>query len=137
MSNHWVKDVEQMHWKFSQDGGLRALVAKMPADLRREFFRFRVKFLEEELTELREADSPADAVDALIDLCVVAIGTLDAFGVGVRTAWDRVHEANMAKTCGPNPGRPNPFGLPDLIKPEGWTAPTHDDNVGLLDRVFG
>ena len=26
--------------------------------------------------------------------------------------------------------------MPDLIKPEGWEAPTHFDNVGLLGQLF-
>jgi predicted HAD superfamily Cof-like phosphohydrolase len=73
----------------------------------------------------------------LIDLCVVAIGTLDAFNVDAHTAWDRVLEANMNKEVGIKESRPNPLGLPDLIKPAGWTAPTHADNVGLLNKTYG
>jgi predicted HAD superfamily Cof-like phosphohydrolase len=78
-----------------------------------------------------------DTVDALIDLCVVAIGTLDAFDVNSDEAWNRVHKKNMEKEVGIKASRPNPLGLPDLIKPEGWTAPTHADNIGLLSKVYG
>lgn len=131
-----IRDVEMMHWKFSQDGGLRSLVAKMSPEIRKKFWEFRLAFLQEELTELGDASSADDAVDALIDLVVVAIGTLDAFGVGVRTAWSRVHDANMTKSVGANPTRPNEFGLPDLIKPEGWTPPNHEDNVGLIGQIY-
>ena len=101
-----------------------------------EYLQFRVNFLQEELDELKHSDNADDVVDALIDLCVVAIGTLDAFDVNAYTAWDRVHKANMNKQVGVKESRPNPLGLPDLIKPEGWTAPSHEDNGGLLDKVF-
>ena len=76
-----------------------------------------------------------EIVDGLIDLCVVAIGTLDALGVNSYDAWNRVLAANMAKQVGVKPSRPNPLGLPDLIKPEGWEAPSHAGNHGLLTRL--
>jgi predicted HAD superfamily Cof-like phosphohydrolase len=66
----------------------------------------------------------------MVDLCVVAIGTLNAMAVDAYEAWDRVHEANMQKEVGIKPSRPNPLGLPDLIKPAGWVGPTHKDNIG-------
>lgn len=102
----------------------------------RSLLEFRKKFLEEELNELKSAEDPHDVVDALIDLCVVAIGTLDLFRVDAHLAWNRVHRANMAKEPGVKQSRPNPLGLPDLIKPQGWEAPAHDDNTMLLDQVF-
>ena len=36
------------------------------------------------------------------------------------------------KEPGIKEGRPNPLGLPDLKKPEGWTAPEHTTNHGKL-----
>ncbi len=92
--------------------------------------------MKEELNELQNSQSGDDAVDALIDLCVVAIGTLNAFDVNSFEAWDRVLNANMAKEVGIKATRPNPLGLPDLIKPEGWTSPSHADNVGLFSKLF-
>ena len=77
-----------------------------------------------------------DVVDALIDLCVVAIGTLNAFDVDSEKAWAAVYDANIIKNVGIKESRPNPLGLPDLIKPEGWKAPSHADNVGLLSHIF-
>jgi|TARA_R100000479_G_C6373610_1_gene198070 predicted HAD superfamily Cof-like phosphohydrolase len=134
MSNNWVKDIAEMHTKY----GTNKAVRSMDASQLRSFLKFRVNFLQEELDELKNAskenlpiDSP-EVVDALIDLCVVAIGTLDAFDVDAYKAWDVVHKANMNKEVGIKESRPNPLGLPDLIKPEGWVAPTHDDNTGLL-----
>jgi predicted HAD superfamily Cof-like phosphohydrolase len=77
-----------------------------------------------------------DVVDAMIDLCVVAIGTLNAFQVDAYEAWDRVHVANMSKEVGIKASRPNPLGLPDLIKPPGWVGPRHDDNLGIFPRIY-
>ncbi len=131
MSMNWVKDMQDMHAKFGVNTVVRGLdKAKLTA-----FLQFRIKFLQEELDEMIVSDNGDDTVDALIDLCVVAIGTLDALDVNAYTAWDRVLEANMSKEVGIKASRPNPLGLPDLIKPEGWTAPSHADNVGLLSKV--
>jgi hypothetical protein len=47
-----------------------------------------------------------------------------------------VLEANMAKEVGRKESRPNPLGLPDLIKPEGWTAPSHEGNHGIISSSF-
>lgn len=132
MSRDWVKDIEDMHARY----GVHEAVGKMTAEKLVQYLDFRIKFLYEELKELRDADNAADAIDALIDLCVVAIGTLDAFDVNIYEAWNRVHSANMKKQVGIKESRPNPLGLPDLVKPEGWVAPDHDDNRSLLDFVY-
>jgi len=132
MSRDWVQDIHEMHSKY----GVREVVGKLDANKLDTYLTFRANFLQEELDELKTANNADDAVDALIDLCVVAIGTLDAFGVDAYTAWDRVHKANMNKEVGIKESRPNPLGLPDLIKPQGWTAPTHVDNVGLLEKIY-
>ena len=132
MSTNWVQDIAEMHNKF----GVNEAVEKFDTDTAKKFFDFRISCLQEELDELKEAENGDDAVDALIDLCVFAIGTLDVFGIDSNLAWDRVLEANMAKSPGIKEGRPNPWGLPDLIKPTGWQAPNHRDNIGSLDQIF-
>ena len=81
-----------------------------------------------------DADDAEEVVDAMIDLCVVAIGTLDIYRVDSHKAWNEILRANMAKEPGVKPSRPNPLGLPDLIKPEGWTGPDHTGNHGLLGK---
>lgn len=129
----WVADVEAMSAKFK----VRETVSGMSPGVLTEFYAFRSGLLGEELSEAIQARTADDAVDALIDLCVVAIGTLEAFGVDAREAWRRVMRANMLKEPGVKPERPNPLGLPDLIKPPGWVAPHHDDNVGDLHKAFG
>lgn len=130
--NHWVKDIADMHAKF----GVNPIIRNLDGEQLRTYLRFRRDFLQEELDELYDAVSADDVVDALIDLCVVAIGTLNAFDVDAYEAWNRVHEKNMQKNAGVNPTRPNALGLPDLVKPEGWSPPTHADNVGLLAKVY-
>jgi predicted HAD superfamily Cof-like phosphohydrolase len=144
VNSKWVGDIAAMHTKF----GVNKVLRQLDRDKLEAFLKFRIDFLQEELDEMRKAvvDRQAgkidastaadDTVDALIDLCVVAIGTLNAFDVNADEAWNRVHRANMTKEVGIKESRPNPLGLPDLIKPEGWTAPTHADNVGMLNKVF-
>jgi hypothetical protein len=138
MSHNWVWDMERMHNKY----GVSPVVENFDKEKLRAFLEFRIKFLQEELDEMKKAyneggaNAADDTVDALIDLCVVAIGTLDLFKVDSHKAWDGVYEANMNKQVGIKASRPNPLGLPDLIKPEGWVAPTHKDNVGLLSKAF-
>lgn len=133
MSKDWVQDINDMHTKY----GVREVVETFDKEKLAKFLEFRANFLQEELDELKTAKNADDVVDALIDLCVVAIGTLDAFQVNSYKAWDAVHYANMRKNVGIKESRPNPLGLPDLIKPEGWTAPTHADNVGMLNKIYG
>ena len=144
MSMNWVADMQSMHKKF----GVNPVVREFDKEKARAFLEFRIKFLQEELDEMSKALNDFDAgiidgikaaddvVDAAIDLCVVAIGTLDAYDINAYTAWNRVWEKNMEKEVGVKASRPNPLGLPDLIKPEGWTAPVHSDNIGLLTKVF-
>jgi predicted HAD superfamily Cof-like phosphohydrolase len=122
MSLSWVKDIRLMHEKFGVDK------AFMDGNL----LRFRQRFLEEELKEFDKAitnKDPEGAVDALIDLCVVAIGTLDIGKVDSNKAWDEVLDKNMKKEPGENSSRYGSGGF-DLIKPEGWVPPNHKGNTG-------
>ena len=132
MSRNWVQDNMNMHHKF----GVQEAVAKLDKEKLAKFLEFRANFLQEELDELKTAETADDVVDALIDLCVVAIGTLNAFEVDAYEAWDRVHHCNMMKEVGIKESRPNPLGLPDLVKPAGWYPPTHVDNVGFLNKIY-
>ena len=62
---------------------------------------------------------------------------LELFPVAIDISRRTVLEANMAKEPGVKEGRPNPLGLPDLMKPEGWTAPSHEGNHGILPKLKG
>jgi hypothetical protein len=135
--NRWHDDIYEMHAKYGVHEWVKGELNREDKDWSKlnKFMDFRLKFLQEELTETQEAFKRGDApeiVDGLIDLCVVAIGTLDAFNVDAQKAWEQVHSANMKKEVGVKESRPNPLGLPDLIKPEGWTGPNHDDNTGNI-----
>ena len=135
MSTNWVSDINLMHQKYGVHEWTKTA---SPFELKK-FIEFRLDFIKEEYDETREAMVTEDAeeiVDGLIDLCVVAIGTLDALGINSINAWDAVLEANMAKDVGVKESRPNPLGLPDLIKPAGWTAPSHEGNHGIIPNAF-
>tara|TARA_R110001606_G_scaffold199387_1_gene347062 strand:- start:4393 stop:4800 length:408 start_codon:yes stop_codon:yes gene_type:complete len=131
-----VKDIEAMHKKMSvyeevdrlaEEGGLSDLL------------RFRVSMLTEEYEETLaalRANDPEEVVDGLTDMLVVILGTMDLFDIDAPKAWDQVMAANLAKEPGIKPGRPNPLGLPDLMKPPGWEAPSHEGNHGLLPKVL-
>lgn len=134
MSINWSLDMRKMHDHF----GTTSVVANMDVETLQKFIEFRHLQCREEVDEFAEAIANSDAeemVDALIDMCVFAIGTLDLMDVDANEAWDKVLKANMNKNVGIKEGRPNPFGLPDLLKPEGWTAPDHLDNHGKFIYV--
>ena len=136
MSSNWVEDISDMQDKY---GVRKWVLDPKNKDRLRLYLDFRIEFLREELEETESAMVSSDneeIVDGLIDLCVVAIGTLLAFGVDADKAWDEVHKANMTKKVGIKKERPNPFGLPDLMKPEGWENPSHYGNHGnLTDNI--
>lgn len=89
---------------------------------------------EETLNALRNNDAE-ELVDGLIDIIVIAIGTLELAGVNTQKAWDQVMSANMTKERGIKPGREQSGGY-DIIKPENWKSPSHIDNHGVLDDLF-
>lgn len=82
----------------------------------------RIKFLEEELEELRNAtrnSSIVGAADALADLVYVALGTAYQMGLPFDLIWTAVQSANMAKV----PGMTKRGMSNDAVKPEGWVGP--------------
>ena len=134
MSEDWVRDISGMHRYY----GVNEKVSEFDEEKLKQFLNFRISFLDEELNETKKAVREKNAeeiVDGLIDLCVVAIGTLDSMGIDSYTAWNKVLRANLSKEVGVKPERPNPLGLPDLIKPAGWKAPSHAGNHGLLSKL--
>ena len=134
MSKNIWQDMREMHDHY----GVHAAVDKMSPEQLRQFLQFRLDFIAEEFNETNLAafhNDPEEIVDGLIDLIVVAAGTLDAFGVDAEEAWYQVYKANMAKEVGIKETRPNPLGLPDLVKPEGWKGPDHAGNYGRLSEI--
>lgn len=138
MSTNWFKDMQDMHKKYGVDKWMNE---EKKSDWSRlnKYMDFRIKMMQEELDETRVAfqnKNEEEVVDGIIDLCVFAIGTLEVFGVDANKAWDEVYKANMSKEVGIKEGRPNPLGLPDLVKPKGWEGPSHEGNYGNITDSF-
>ena len=100
---------------------------------------FRVAALQEELNEYSEADGLVDQYDALIDLIVFAVGSLERHGFPLQAGFDAVMKANLAKQVGNNPqkadaGRAAYKGV-DLVKPEGWLPPEDELTQILVNRM--
>ncbi len=112
------KDIRTLNNKFGFEPNVE------PDFLPDEYMEFRVEFIQEEFIELIKAVANKDlpeTIDALIDLIVVAAGTLDLMGVDSQAHWDEVLKCNMAKEVGITKRK---FGA-DLMKPEGWIGPNH------------
>jgi len=137
MSENWVADIGDMHLKFGVNTW--QYENKNNKELMQKYIAFRMAMIQEEVDETNAAIKDGNAeeiVDGLIDMCVFAIGTLNVFGMDSQKDWDAVHDANMAKEPGIKESRPNPFGMPDLIKPEGWQGPSHEGNHGDLPNII-
>lgn len=108
--------VKAMHQKFGIENttGLNHLTV--------EEKEFRSTAMLEELNEYIAADTLVDQYDALLDLIVFAVGTLERHGFPLLAGFEKVMEANMAKELGQNGEKRGGFKR-DLVKPEGWTAP--------------
>ena len=135
MSSKFVQDIQEMHEKY----GVNEWFQNASLEQKKKFFDFRMSMLAEEYYETMCAKRDGDeeeVIDGLIDLIVIAIGTLDVMEVDAVEAWDEVLRANMSKQSGVKPERPNPLGLPDMIKPEGWEGPDHAQNVGWISDVL-
>jgi len=108
-----------------------------PITLKQLEFRIKTLQLEEydELEDALDSKNAEEVVDALIDTIVIAAGTLELLGVDSQKAWSVVNKANHAKKRGIKSTRPESGGF-DLIKPDGWVAPSHLHNHGQLPRIF-
>ena len=101
----------------------------------RQWCTERADFIFEELQEFHEACYKSDmvgAVDGLLDIIYVALGTLYMMGIPVEQCWAAVQKANMAKVRGMTK-RGNLF---DATKPEGWVGPEEEIKNALqtIDR---
>jgi predicted HAD superfamily Cof-like phosphohydrolase len=119
MTPNMFKDVAVFHEKFEQgyDGPPRKLDEKEE--------KFRIHFLEEEVTECKDAVTHARPdlhLDALVDICFVAMGTAYKHGWDFNEAWRRVVQANMNKVLAPE-------GKWKIQKPPFWLPPDHTDLV--------
>lgn len=73
---------------------------------------------------------PEKALDALVDLVYVALGTAYVQGFDFDEAWRRVHEANMKKVRAQADGADSKRGSGyDVVKPPGWQPASLKDLV--------
>ena len=68
----------------------------------------------------------------LYDRGTSLLQNLGSIDVNARQAWNEIYDANMSKEPGVKESRPNPLGLPDLIKKPDWKGPDHTGNHGLF-----
>lgn len=127
--------VKAMHTKFGLENNFS------PTQLSTEEKVFRVTALQEELDEYTAATSLVDQYDALLDLIVFAVGSLERHGFPLQEGFEVVMRANMAKELGQNGEKRGGFKR-DLVKPAGWQSPEPElENilsrpVGLVPRPF-
>lgn len=81
----------------------------------------RTRWIEEEITELREATTIYEQADAYLDIIYFAIGGLVDMGVEPSALWNLVHDANMAKVWPDGTVHRREDGK--IVKPDGWKAP--------------
>lgn len=126
MTNRTVfEDIHVMYYKFNFPN------PATPRLLDNKLMRDRLDFLLEELNETDQAfveDDLPEVIDGLIDLMVVAAGTLHLMGVDSQRHWDEVQRANMDKKPGIKEGRDMQY---DLYKPVGWVPPQHRLLLGM------
>ena len=101
-----------------------------PHQLPDDVARFRIAFLEEELSEFKlaiESGDLAEQIDGLVDLVVVAMGTAHLAGFDWPKHWQEVYEANMRKIRASNASdsRSKRKHSLDIVKPDGWGSPNH------------
>ena len=140
LKSEWLSDINDMHYKFGATEWVDNMHRSKNYKLLKDFLAFRLDFLEEEFEETQAAfleNNSKEVVDGLIDLIVIAIGTLDLFKCDADVVWDKIHHSNMAKKSGVNKSRKNPFGLPDMIKPKDWEGPSiTKEDCGILPDIL-
>ncbi len=118
LQSSYFKQVRKFHEKF----GLK--YEGPPRQLPDDVADFRIKFLQEELDEYKEACSSNDLVkqlDALADIIVVALGTAHLQGFPIDSAFKEVMKANMRKV---NSTKDHGEQVKTkIVKPEGWQGP--------------
>ena len=124
---------------FNEKYGLPRLTRNStPEHLDQKDMDYRIKFLQEELDELREADENEDlegVADGLADLIYVALGTAQIMGIDMDRVFLAVHNANMKKVAayGEDDERSTRQHRWDVVKPKGWIGP--DIRGALYDKT--
>ena len=115
--NHWVTQIKNMHKQFGIN------YEGPPRRLSSEEKTFRVLCLDEELNEYEEAETMTEEADALVDLIVFALGSLERHGYPADGIFNAVMNANSTKQLAEKKSDSKRSFELDLIKPKGWLGP--------------
>ena len=115
-----LKDIDNFHKKYGFEKN-----EKVDIPDNNELINFRTAFLMEELAEYTNAITKKDAagaLDALVDIVYIALGTAWLFNLPFEKAWNEVQKANMNKIRAKDKTgkRGTKF---DVVKPKDWKAP--------------
>ena len=115
-----VEDIDRFHKKFGFEKNNKVGIPDNP-----ELINFRTSFLMEELSEYTNAivkKDTAGALDALVDIVYIALGTAWLFNLPFDKAWKEIQAANMKKVRAKDKTgkRGTKF---DVIKPKGFIEP--------------
>jgi predicted HAD superfamily Cof-like phosphohydrolase len=115
-----LKDIDNFHKKYGFEKN-----EKIDIPDNSELINFRTAFLMEELAEYTNAITKKDAagaLDALVDIVYIALGTAWLFNLPFEKAWNEVQKANMSKIRAKDKTgkRGTKF---DVVKPKDWKAP--------------
>jgi len=113
-------DINRFHNKFNFEKNKKVGIPDDP-----ELVNFRTSFLMEELAEYTQAITKKDdaaALDALIDIVYIALGTAWLFNLPFEKGWNEVQKANMSKLRSKIKSLKRGTTY-DVIKPKDWIAP--------------
>lgn len=113
------------------------LRANDPDILNKLDFAVNVLIMEEvnELVEALDKKDSEEFVDALGDISWLCIKLMYQVDVNPYQVFRQIGEANLSKVRGIKTTRDNSKGF-DVIKPNGWIGPDHNNNHGMLDEIF-
>ena len=125
--NKLLEAVKKMHEYYG--------ISYNQVDFNQEEKEFRISGMREEINEYIESNEPVNELDALVDLIIFALGTIERQGFGsvFDEAFRRVMASNMIKELGPL-GKRNSFEL-NLRKPPNWEAPDLSDLVFNIKKI--
>tara|TARA_Y100001938_G_scaffold126408_1_gene178327 strand:- start:956 stop:1411 length:456 start_codon:yes stop_codon:yes gene_type:complete len=115
-----IRDIDAFHKKYGFEKNNKVGIPD-----NNELVNFRTSFLLEELAEYTQAITKKDAagaLDALVDIVYIALGTAWLFNLPFEKAWEQVQKANMSKIRSKSKSKKRGTSF-DVIKPKGWTPP--------------
>lgn len=105
-------------------------------DIPEDIYELRLRLLEEEFLEFKEAHGNRDKVgmaDALADMIYIAVGTANVMNIPLDKVWEEVQRSNMAKVD-PQTGKVRKREDGKVLKPEGWQGPQIEKVIAEHDN---